>query len=284
MNMDPKELEAILNKPKTPIKGLNMRDRLGLDPIGFAKKSTVDGTRRVEADYSKATADAIGAYGAKHLPRFKYNNSGQSKGKLWVSAYTNRGNYDTKTTLRTDISTLDPKILALRRMLYKIHITDGQLFRFMDADRSNTISFGEFRNGLSLALSNKRVPVPSGRDLRTLFGSFDLDHGNSISYEEMLRALGGGHVRNTGADGVKAPWRDTTTFGTTQRTGVPEALYSGNAGKFEMASRLPTPLEDLRGRGVLDRRYEADRELLYTRERHLKHQMRALGSGALTAR
>ena len=79
----------------------------------------------------------------------------------------------------------------LGRWLAKIHVTRGQLFNFMDDDRSDNITFGEFTRGLALALSGKNVPLPSDDELRCLFNSFDVDHGNSVSYSEMVRALPG---------------------------------------------------------------------------------------------
>lgn len=40
---------------------------------------------------------------------------------------------------------------ALRRALYRRHVTTGQLFSMMDEDRSDSITFKEFQRGVAMA-------------------------------------------------------------------------------------------------------------------------------------
>lgn len=44
-----------------------------------------------------------------------------------------------------------PKVRELRKALHRRHITTGQLFSMMDADRSDTITFTEFKRGVAMA-------------------------------------------------------------------------------------------------------------------------------------
>jgi len=95
-------------------------------------------------------------------------------------------------------------IASLRQALYKYHISTGLLFSFMDADRSDTISFSEFCYGVQLA---EIRPVPSSDQLRDLFDMFDHDEDGYISYREMLRTLGGGKVNHQSVTQSSSPLR-----------------------------------------------------------------------------
>jgi len=64
--------------------------------------------------------------------------------------------------------------------------TAGHLFSMMDSDRDDIIGFDEFKRGI--AMSGMR-PVPSEAEMKTLFGSFDVDSNSVVSYQEMLWAL-----------------------------------------------------------------------------------------------
>ena len=45
----------------------------------------------------------------------------------------------------------DERLLDLRRALHHRHVTTGELFSKMDADRSGRITLSEFTNGLAMA-------------------------------------------------------------------------------------------------------------------------------------
>ena len=67
-------------------------------------------------------------------------------------------------------------MLELRHQLRHLHITSGQLFYAMDADRSNDITLREFKRGLAMVGIR---PIPSDHEMRQLFASYDLDGDGS---------------------------------------------------------------------------------------------------------
>jgi len=77
-------------------------------------------------------------------------------------------------------------IAELCRRLHARHITTGQLFTMMDADRSNRITYTEFCQGI--AMSGVR-PLPTDTAMHGLFQSFDIDKDGTISYAELVAAL-----------------------------------------------------------------------------------------------
>jgi len=83
---------------------------------------------------------------------------------------------------------IHPDILALRRQLHKCHVTTGQLFAEMDADRGNEVSFREFARGL--AMSGIR-PVPSTPHMEHLFAVMDVDSSGNIGFQELQVVLEG---------------------------------------------------------------------------------------------
>ena len=62
----------------------------------------------------------------------------------------------------------------------------GQLFSFMDSNRSDTISWNEFRRGVAMAGVR---PMPPDTVLRELFDSLGRDKANCIRYTDMVSAL-----------------------------------------------------------------------------------------------
>ena len=78
-------------------------------------------------------------------------------------------------------------ITSLREELKRRHVSSGQLFSFMDADRSDRITFGEFERGIEMCGIR---PTPSSMEMKMLFLSFDQDSDRSLSYREVLEALG----------------------------------------------------------------------------------------------
>jgi len=78
-------------------------------------------------------------------------------------------------------------VQRLRKGLHRRHVVTGQLFSMMDGNRDDRITFKEFQRGV--AMSGLR-PVPVESEMRSLFESFDVDDGHTVSYREMLNALG----------------------------------------------------------------------------------------------
>jgi len=64
----------------------------------------------------------------------------------------------------------------------------------MDKDRSNNITWEEFKTGI--AMSGVR-PLPHDGELRTLFASLDIDHSGGISFNELSAAFDT-HLRPAG--------------------------------------------------------------------------------------
>ena len=75
------------------------------------------------------------------------------------------------------------RLTMLRRKLHHRHVSTGQLFAEMDADRSDRISFDEFTRGLEMAgvmghgkeFASVQARAAYDADMRTLFKSFDTD-------------------------------------------------------------------------------------------------------------
>jgi len=96
-------------------------------------------------------------------------------------------------------------LMDLKKRLKARHVTAGQLFRMMDADRSNNLTKEEFQRGL--AMSGVR-PVPPLEDCEALFDSLDVDKSRGISFQELQGVLeGGGLPAPTSLDLTKAKGR-----------------------------------------------------------------------------
>ena len=76
------------------------------------------------------------------------------------------------------------RLERLRNELRRHVVTQGQLFYFMDANRNDLISLGEFRHGLEQ--SNIHYP---DEDTETLFQDIDSDQDLRISWQELEDAL-----------------------------------------------------------------------------------------------
>ena len=83
-------------------------------------------------------------------------------------------------------------VASLRRILRRRHVSTGQLFAFMDGDRSDTITLREFEHGI--AMSGVR-PMPTASQIQGMFESFDANGDGSLSWAEVLRA-----VEDSGSD------------------------------------------------------------------------------------
>ena len=57
----------------------------------------------------------------------------------------------------------DARVAELRQALRRRHVTTGQLFSMMDADRSDHVSFGEFERGIGMAGVRMRPVGAAGR-------------------------------------------------------------------------------------------------------------------------
>jgi Ca2+-binding EF-hand superfamily protein len=66
------------------------------------------------------------------------------------------------------------------------HVSTGQLFSYMDSDRSDTITLKEFEHGI--AMSGVR-PMPNAAQIQGLFESFDLNGDGSLSWHEVIWRL-----------------------------------------------------------------------------------------------
>ena len=86
-------------------------------------------------------------------------------------------------------STSYEAVRQLRQQLRRHSITASQLFTFMDKERTNFVSFREFKRGLALA-----GVYPSSSELRNLFNVFDKNRTGRISFEEMKETLSGKDV------------------------------------------------------------------------------------------
>ena len=83
----------------------------------------------------------------------------------------------------TSENTRRGRLMMLRRKLHHRHVSTGQLFAEMDADRSDRISFDEFTRGLEMAgvlghgkeFASVQARDAYDADMRTLFKSFDTD-------------------------------------------------------------------------------------------------------------
>ena len=93
---------------------------------------------------------------------------------------------------------------SLKKKLKARHVTAGQLFRMMDADRSNNLTREEFQRGL--AMSGIR-PVPPLEDVQALYDSLDVDKSRGISFEELHAALESPAPAPTSSDLAKAKGR-----------------------------------------------------------------------------
>jgi len=78
------------------------------------------------------------------------------------------------------------KVVLLRDQLHHKCATLGTLFHNMDEDRSDDITYPEFKRGL--AMSGIR-PLPSEQDQKALFCSFDVDKNGTISFQELQSRL-----------------------------------------------------------------------------------------------
>ena len=76
------------------------------------------------------------------------------------------------------------QVLALRKALRKSHITQSQLWYFMDTNRSNTVTYGEMQRGLLHASIHW-----SATEVRELFDEFDPDNRGHIRYDRMVELL-----------------------------------------------------------------------------------------------
>ena len=77
---------------------------------------------------------------------------------------------------------------ALRKELHHRHVTTGQLFSEMDAERHDAVSFHAFRRGLAMA---SVAVTASDTELHALFKTFDTDGDQRVTYQEVLAALEG---------------------------------------------------------------------------------------------
>jgi len=77
-------------------------------------------------------------------------------------------------------------VVSLRTKLHRHHVTTGQLFACMDADRSDTITFSEFKRGVAMAGVR---PIPADDHMQMLFDSLDRDSNGRIDYAELRDML-----------------------------------------------------------------------------------------------
>jgi len=77
-------------------------------------------------------------------------------------------------------------VASLRRIMRRRHVSTGQLFSYMDSDRSDTITLKEFEHGI--AMSGVR-PMPNAAQIQGLFESFDLNGDGSLSWHEVIWRL-----------------------------------------------------------------------------------------------
>lgn len=77
----------------------------------------------------------------------------------------------------------DPRLIAakekLQNHLIKNNLSLETLFRFIDKDKSKSLSIEELTRGLTGILSDDEI--------RYLFIAVDRDNSNSISYEELIQ-------------------------------------------------------------------------------------------------
>jgi len=82
----------------------------------------------------------------------------------------------------------DPHAMqALRAQLHREHVATGQLFRFMTPGHDDLISLEDFEYGIT---STGIKPLPTEREIKTLFDAFDIDRNRKISYRDFIRSIG----------------------------------------------------------------------------------------------
>jgi Ca2+-binding EF-hand superfamily protein len=103
------------------------------------------------------------------------------------------------------------RLEALRKELHHRHVTTGQLFSEMDAERHDAVSFHAFRRGLAMA---SVAVTASDTELHALFETFDTDGDQRVTYQEVLAALEGEfrdlpgrgtHTRNDDSSNSQTP-------------------------------------------------------------------------------
>jgi len=146
---------------------------------------------------------------AHHAVPGDYPQLSPRQPQIWSAAYANRSIGTPSSRTRRNLKgqpNMHPRVLELQARLAKMHVTTGQLFRFMDVDRTDTISFGEFCRGLDQTAIR---PMPTVEEKRLLFDSFDQDASRSVSYSEMLRSLEQtAGKKRPGNELRDAPWRN----------------------------------------------------------------------------
>ena len=76
-------------------------------------------------------------------------------------------------------------LMEIKKQMLRRCVTAGSLFRDMDEDKSNRISFGEFQLGLKKMIR----PIPTVASMRALFDEFDADKSNYLSWDEVNERL-----------------------------------------------------------------------------------------------
>eukprot|EP00941_MAST-03F_sp_MAST-3F-sp1_P000150 g150.t1 len=89
-----------------------------------------------------------------------------------------------KKKKKKEIKIISPDILL--KEMKRLHRTTGHLFSWMDSDRSNTLTFKEFVNGLA-GIGIR--PMPTDEECHALFHSFALDEDHCLSYKGLITAL-----------------------------------------------------------------------------------------------
>jgi len=91
---------------------------------------------------------------------------------------------------------LAEKVIYLKQQLTRNCVSSETLFALMDDDRSNTINFKEFSNGLA-AVGFR--PTPNLTTMRKLYDEFDTNKDSSVSFTELMDTLGLQEAENAAA-------------------------------------------------------------------------------------
>jgi len=153
-----------------------------------------------ERRYANADAQHLEPMGAQAVAMKRKERKGQMFPAVKLG-HRGLGN----PMMNSESNQVSQALSDLRKKLKARHVTAGQLFRMMDADRSNNLTKEEFQRGL--AMSGVR-PVPPLEDCEALFDSLDVDKSRGISFQELQGVLeGGGLPAPTSLDLTKAKGR-----------------------------------------------------------------------------